>query len=222
MSDWKALTDNDRKAAFESMPDMLEGFLKTWGWLHFAKAIEARCKELNSAPPSPTRKDAPLTREQIEESDTLIRSASFADEAYEQWCKMKPHLYAIAAAPPAPTDAPLTREEIAIERDFAKAAGDERRLALCDMALQSLATPAAQAPSQSEGEPTAVGHVVDREDGPEGFIYGDVSVPIGAYLYTSPPATLALLRKAATPHVGRADDCGALARKVIAALKEAE
>jgi hypothetical protein len=39
------LTDEDRQAAFESMPDMLEGFLKTWGWLHFSKAIEAKLKE---------------------------------------------------------------------------------------------------------------------------------------------------------------------------------
>lgn len=42
---WTALTDEDRQAAFESLPDMLEGFLKTWGWLHFAKEIERRCME---------------------------------------------------------------------------------------------------------------------------------------------------------------------------------
>jgi hypothetical protein len=47
---WSALTDEDRKRAFDSMPDMLEGFLKTWGWLHFAKAIEEICKEKNAAP----------------------------------------------------------------------------------------------------------------------------------------------------------------------------
>jgi len=45
---WQGLTDEDRQAAFESMPDMLDGFLKTWGWLHFSKAIEAKLKEKNA------------------------------------------------------------------------------------------------------------------------------------------------------------------------------
>jgi hypothetical protein len=45
---WVGLTDEDRQAAFESMPDMLDGFLKTWGWLHFSKAIEAKLKERNT------------------------------------------------------------------------------------------------------------------------------------------------------------------------------
>ena len=45
---WIGLTDEDRQAAFESMPDMLEGFLKKWGWLHFSKAIEAKLKEKNT------------------------------------------------------------------------------------------------------------------------------------------------------------------------------
>jgi hypothetical protein len=44
---WQGLTDEDRQAAFESMPDMLDGFLKTWGWLHFSKAIEAKLKQKN-------------------------------------------------------------------------------------------------------------------------------------------------------------------------------
>jgi len=44
---WVELTDEDRQAAFESMPDMLDGFLKTWGWLHFSKAIEAKLKQKN-------------------------------------------------------------------------------------------------------------------------------------------------------------------------------
>ncbi len=47
---WKSLTDEDRLRAFNSMPDMLDGFLKKWGWLHFAKAIELICKEKNTAP----------------------------------------------------------------------------------------------------------------------------------------------------------------------------
>ena len=45
---WVGLTDEDRQAAFESMPDMLDGFLKKWGWLHFSKAIEAKLKEKNT------------------------------------------------------------------------------------------------------------------------------------------------------------------------------
>jgi hypothetical protein len=45
---WVGLTDEDRQAAFESMPDMLDGFLKTWGWLHFSKALEAKLKEKNT------------------------------------------------------------------------------------------------------------------------------------------------------------------------------
>ena len=44
---WVSLTDEDRQAAFESMPDMLDGFLKTWGWLHFSKALEAKLKDKN-------------------------------------------------------------------------------------------------------------------------------------------------------------------------------
>jgi hypothetical protein len=44
---WVGLTDEDRQAAFESMPDMLDGFLKTWGWLHFSKALEAKLKHKN-------------------------------------------------------------------------------------------------------------------------------------------------------------------------------
>ena len=45
--EWVALTDADRERALNSMPDMLEGFMKTWGWLHFAKAIEDICREKN-------------------------------------------------------------------------------------------------------------------------------------------------------------------------------
>ena len=45
---WVGLTDEDRQAAFESLPDMLDGFLNKWGWLHFAKAIETKLKEKNN------------------------------------------------------------------------------------------------------------------------------------------------------------------------------
>ena len=47
---WVELTDEDRDRAFNTLPDMLDGFMKKWGWLHFAKAIEAICREKNGAP----------------------------------------------------------------------------------------------------------------------------------------------------------------------------
>ncbi len=53
---WNSLTDEDRERAMNSMPGMLEGFMKTWGWLHFAKAIEAICREKN-AQPSPAAQE---------------------------------------------------------------------------------------------------------------------------------------------------------------------
>lgn len=46
-SPWVGLTDADREAVFKSLPDALEGFLKKWGWLHFAKAIEEACRAKN-------------------------------------------------------------------------------------------------------------------------------------------------------------------------------
>lgn len=46
---WVSLTDADRERAFNSLPDMLDGFLKKWGWLHFAQAIEDICREKNLA-----------------------------------------------------------------------------------------------------------------------------------------------------------------------------
>lgn len=48
VGEWVDLTDEDRQNAFESMPDMLDGFLKKWGWLHFSNAIEAKLKEKNN------------------------------------------------------------------------------------------------------------------------------------------------------------------------------
>lgn len=53
---WVELTDEDRERAMRSMPDMLEGFMKTWGWLHYAKAIEAICREKNALPQPPKEK----------------------------------------------------------------------------------------------------------------------------------------------------------------------
>jgi len=45
---WVGLTDEDRRAVFESLPNALDGFLKLWGWLHFSKAVEAKLREKNS------------------------------------------------------------------------------------------------------------------------------------------------------------------------------
>lgn len=43
--EWVELSDEDRAAAFNSLPDMLDGFLKKWCWMHFANEIERRCME---------------------------------------------------------------------------------------------------------------------------------------------------------------------------------
>lgn len=52
---WRPLTDEDRRSALEAMPDWLDGFLKKWGWLNFAKEIERRCMEKNKAAPQPAQ-----------------------------------------------------------------------------------------------------------------------------------------------------------------------
>ena len=65
---WIALTDEDRQRAFESLPDMLDGFLKKWGWLHFAKAIEDICRQKNLPPHT----EGPLANTP---KNRLIRSA---------------------------------------------------------------------------------------------------------------------------------------------------
>jgi hypothetical protein len=45
---WVGLTDEERQAVFESLPNALDGFLKLWGWLHFSKAVEAKLREKNA------------------------------------------------------------------------------------------------------------------------------------------------------------------------------
>ena len=54
---WNALTDEDRDRAFNRLDDGLQGFMKLWGWLHYAKAIEEICREKN-APSSGDGRDA--------------------------------------------------------------------------------------------------------------------------------------------------------------------
>jgi len=44
---WIELTDAERGAIFAALPGGPTGFLKTWGWKHFAEAIEAKCREKN-------------------------------------------------------------------------------------------------------------------------------------------------------------------------------
>ncbi len=45
--EWQGLTDDERKEIFESMPGGMQGFLRTWGWLLFSKALEQKLKEKN-------------------------------------------------------------------------------------------------------------------------------------------------------------------------------
>lgn len=47
---WNKLTDEERQAVVESLPNGVAGYLKEWGWLHFASAIEAKCREKNERP----------------------------------------------------------------------------------------------------------------------------------------------------------------------------
>lgn len=47
MTHWKALTDDERDAVLASLPGAIDGFLKGWGWLQFAQAIEDKCREKN-------------------------------------------------------------------------------------------------------------------------------------------------------------------------------
>ncbi len=45
---WQMLTDDDRIEILNSMPDYMDGFCKTWGWLNFSKATEEKIIEKNS------------------------------------------------------------------------------------------------------------------------------------------------------------------------------
>ena len=45
---WQKLTDDDRIEILNSMPDYMDGFCKTWGWLNFSKATEEKIIEKNS------------------------------------------------------------------------------------------------------------------------------------------------------------------------------
>ena len=73
---WNALSDEDRLRAFNSLPDMLDGFLKKWGWLHFAQAIEAICREKNACiapdttlPATAVAEGAQLDGESLEQAE---------------------------------------------------------------------------------------------------------------------------------------------------------
>jgi hypothetical protein len=45
---WNFFTDEDRIEILNSLPNYLDGFLKTWGWLNFSKATEQKIIEKNS------------------------------------------------------------------------------------------------------------------------------------------------------------------------------
>lgn len=45
---WIALTEEERQAIVDAMPGGLDGFLKGWGWLQFARAIEDKLREKNA------------------------------------------------------------------------------------------------------------------------------------------------------------------------------
>lgn len=50
MAEWIALTEADREAVVAALPGGLGGYLKQWGWAHFAEAIEARLRAKNAPP----------------------------------------------------------------------------------------------------------------------------------------------------------------------------
>jgi hypothetical protein len=44
---WQMLSDDDRIEVLNTMPDYMDGFCKTWGWLNFSKATEKKIIEKN-------------------------------------------------------------------------------------------------------------------------------------------------------------------------------
>lgn len=52
---WIALTDAEREALIAGLPGGLDGFLKGWGWKHFAEAIDEKLREKNEDGPREVR-----------------------------------------------------------------------------------------------------------------------------------------------------------------------
>lgn len=44
---WRSVGEDEVAAVFDSMPDGHKGFLTKWGYLTFARSIEAKARELN-------------------------------------------------------------------------------------------------------------------------------------------------------------------------------
>jgi hypothetical protein len=64
MDSWANLTDDEINATLNAMPGGLEGYLKVWGWLTFAEAVQERLRVKN-APEAPLRPDMRATLEHV-------------------------------------------------------------------------------------------------------------------------------------------------------------
>ena len=54
MDSWANLTDDEIEATMNAMPGGVDGYLKEWGWLTFADAVQERLR-LKNAPAAPLR-----------------------------------------------------------------------------------------------------------------------------------------------------------------------
>lgn len=46
--EWSAMTMEEVENIISKLPGGIEGFLKGWGWMHFAREVEKLCQEKNS------------------------------------------------------------------------------------------------------------------------------------------------------------------------------
>lgn len=219
---WNDLSDADRQRAFESMPDMLDGFLKTWGWLHFAKAIEAICREKNCRPTE--RQDSQALPEQPSDGDYLRwaqREGATHDEHGDprvvfhsgaQWGRFCDRIRSALAAP---TQAPMQPSKelhdchcgnsyLAVRTDLYK---DKREFVYCDccgaLADRKTWRLATTAPMQPSDRPEPVGYVNRDEldnmlDDRTAVIQGKPSGWRKTPLYLAAPTQAAAEAKCAT------------------------
>ena len=80
MDSWTNLTNDEIDATVTAMPGGYEGYLKSWGWLTFAKAIEERLR-LKNAPEATLRPDIRAVLEQAQRNlhDHAAHADAFAD-----------------------------------------------------------------------------------------------------------------------------------------------
>jgi hypothetical protein len=80
MDSWANLTDDEINATLNAMPGGLEGYLKVWGWLTFAEAVQERLRVKN-APEAPLRPDMRATLEHVSRNlhDHACHADAFAD-----------------------------------------------------------------------------------------------------------------------------------------------